>query len=305
LDNWFANRRWLIIFVSIIILALVMSLTVKGRQDITLPEKIIIDTSVFFQKILYKPANFVAGLYDDIRGLNRLHEENIVLKERLDSMTNIEAELKLLSEENQRIRDLLDFKESIRDYEVITANVVGRSPVRWDNIITIDRGKKHGIERNMAVINQDGLIGRVYAVSNYSAKILLLTDSHASSGISALILGKEDSFGVIEEYAAEYEYLLMTMIKPDIQLEKGDHVITSGYGEVFPKGLVIGTVVASKKTEGGLTQSIYIEPAVNTHNLNEVLIIKRTLMIDNSFDEIIDESEELLEEQTEGEGSIS
>lgn len=264
-------------------------MTVKGRQNVSLPEKVIIDTTAFIQKLIYKPANYVAGLYDDIRNINHIYEENRALRDTLNRMAFLQAELKIVTEENRRIRELLDIKESIRDYEIITANVVGRSPVRWDNLITIDRGRKHGIERNMAVITPEGLIGRVFSVSNFSSKVLLITDSHAPSGISAVVLGKEESFGIIEEYMPQYGYLLMSMIKPDIQMEKGDLVVTSGYGEVFPKGLIIGTVVAGRRTEVGLTQSVFIEPAAKTHSLNEVMVIKRTLMIDDEFHDTIDE----------------
>ena len=291
MENWFGNRRWLVIFVAIIVLALVMSMTVKGRQDVTLPEKIMIDTSAFIQKMIYKPASYIAGLYDDIRSLKHLYEENQSLKKTLNHVTYIQAELKIVNEENERLRDLLDLKDTIRDYQVVAANVVGRSPSRWDNVITIDRGKQHGIERNMAVINNEGLIGKVFAVSNYNSKVLLLTDSHASSGISAVVLGKEESFGVIEEYESQYGYLVMSMIKPDIQLEKGDFVVTSGLGEVFPKGLVIGTVEAAKRTEGGLTQSIYVKPGANTQNLNEVFVIQRTLTVDESLEDIGEDDE--------------
>lgn len=276
---------------AVIVLALVMSITVQGRQNITGPEKIIFDATAYLQKLIYKPAHYLAGLYDDVRRIKHLYEENSALKESLNHMVYMQAELKLVNEENRRIRELLDFKESIRDYDVIAANVVGRSPSRWDNIVTIDRGKKHGIERNMAVINHEGLIGKIYSVSNYNSKVLLLTDSHAPSGISSVVLGKEESFGVIDEYDTEYGYLLMSMIKPDIQLEKGDIVVTSGYGEVFPKGLVIGEIVAAKRTEGGLTQSVYVEPAANTQNLNELLIIKRTLRVDEVSDEAGDQEQ--------------
>ncbi|OEH84234.1 rod shape-determining protein MreC [Desulfuribacillus stibiiarsenatis] len=292
MDNWFGNRRWLFIFVSIIILALVMSMTIKERENITWVERAVIDASAFVQKLFYKPANAVVGLFDDIRKMRQLYSENKRMTEALSHMEYIQAELRIVNEENKRIRELLDFKETIRDFDVIAANVVGRSPVRWDNIITIDRGRKHGIERNMAVINEQGLIGKVYTVSNYSAKVLLMTDSHAPSGISALILGKEESFGVIEEYAPQHGYLLMSMIKPDVTVEKGDLVVTSGYGEVFPKGLVIGTVQAGRKSEGGLTQSIYVEPAALTNNLHEVLVIKRSLMIDQDFHDTIEEANE-------------
>lgn len=296
MDNWFGTRRWLLFFVAVIVLALVISITVQGRQDITGPEKIIFDITAYFQKLIYKPAHYVAGLYEDVRGIKQLYEENKSLKESLNHMVYIQAELKLVNEENQRIRELLDFKESLRDYDVIAANVVGRSPSRWDNIVTIDRGKKHGVERNMAVINHEGLVGKIYSVSNYSAKVLLLTDSHAPSGISALVLAKEQSFGVIEEYDTEYGYLVMSMIKPDVPLEKEDIVVTSGFGEVFPKGLVIGKIVAAKRTEGGLTQSVFVEPAANTQNLNELLVIKRTLLVDDNYSDEADE-----ETETEGE----
>ncbi|OEF98347.1 rod shape-determining protein MreC [Desulfuribacillus alkaliarsenatis] len=302
MENWFGQRRWMIIFIAIIVLALVMSLTVKGREEVTLPEKIILDTSAFIQKMIYKPANYVAGLYDDIRRINNLYEENHALRNTLNSMAFIQAELKIVNDENERLRKLLDLEESIRDYDLVAANVVGRSPARWDNLITIDRGSAHGIERNMAVINQEGLIGRVYTVSNYSAKVLLITDSSAPSGISAVILGKDESFGVIEEYLPEHGFLQMSMIRPDVQLERGDLVVTSGLGEVFPKGLVIGTVEAGRRTEGGLTQSVFVKPAVSTHSLNEVMVIRQTLVIDDSFNDTIDRIED---EQTVGEGTES
>lgn len=292
MQNWFDNRRYFVILLAIVILAIIMGMTIKDREDITLVEKVILDANILLQDILHKPVDLFVGVYNDIRSLASTRSENKLLHEQLDNLAYLEVDLHILAEENDRLRTLLGFKESIRDYDVIPANVVSRSQSYWDNIITIDRGEKHGIEKNMAVINHEGLVGRVFAVSSYGAKVLLITNSNAVYGVASQILDKDDSFGVIDKYNPEYSYLEMSMIKPDISIEKGDLVITSGLGGLYPKGIVIGTVDAAKKTGVGLTQSIYIVPAANIHNLNEVLVVKRQLNVDAELGKQSDDIED-------------
>lgn len=286
MNNLFGQKRWIVVFIAVIVLALMMSWSLFGRDNLTLPERIIHDVTAVVQSTIQKPAHYVAGLFADVRNINNIYSENKILKQKLNSMAHLEAELAIVTKENMSLRNLLALQESLADYDSVNALVIARSPDRWEQMLTINRGSAHGIERNMAVITDKGLLGKIYSTSRFSSRVILITDSTMTGGIAAELAGKDSSFGIVDEFVPGSGYLLMSMIQPDIQLERGDIVVSSGLGGVYPRGLVIGHVESLRRTEDGLTQTVYVKPIVDTQLVKEVSVISRILIVDELIDEV-------------------
>lgn len=270
----FTNRRLLALLFSIIVLAGLVSLTIKDRNKITWPEKLVLDSVSWMQHLLYVPVAHLSGYFEDIQQITSIYQENQLLKKNMINYASMNSHLTELEKENQRLRTMLDFKSKTTDYKMWPANVTGRSLDRWNSTITIDKGQKDGVIKDMAVISGDGgLIGRVSAVGTFSSEVVLITDSN-KSGISARVQ-ESDAVGIVTGSTNQFGGVEMGLIDREAKIEKGNHVVTSGLSDLFPKGIMIGTVTDISVDETGLMQSVKIKPAANLNNLQEVFVVQR------------------------------
>lgn len=277
MPSFFLNKRLIILLISVIVVVGLIGFSISGRDSLTWPEQFIRDSVGVVQSVLHRPAQFIGGIVDNIIEIRNVYEENKILKARLDEFVMIHAKLQEIEAENEELRAILDKKETLRDYTVIQATVIARSPDRWNELITINKGSQDGIEENMAVITAKGMIGKVTLVSPFTSTVQLLSDINRTNRISVIVKGKEDVFGLIEGYDSEKRALLFNRIPHDVEVNVGDTVITSGYGGVFPNGLVIGEIIEVVQDDYGLTQTAFVKPAADFYKVNNVMVIKRTL----------------------------
>ena len=277
MPKFFLNKRLIILLVSLMVLVALIGFSLKDRNELTWMEKFVKDTVVFMQSIVHKPAQLVAGFFENVNDLRHTYEENKRLKAHLEQYVLLQSEVESLKKENEHLRELLDKKESLRDFVAIQATVIGRNPDRWEEKLIVNKGSQHGVQKNMAVITPQGLIGKVRSVSPFSATVQLLSAKDRQNRISAFIQGDENVFGLIEGYDEEREALLLKRIPYDAKVEKGQRVFTSGLGGIFPKGLFIGEIEEVVADEYGLTQIAYIKPAANFYDIDDVIIVKRKI----------------------------
>ncbi|SFA48051.1 rod shape-determining protein MreC [Anoxybacillus pushchinoensis] len=277
MPKFFLNKRLIILLVSLMVLVALIGFSLKDRSELTWMEKFVKDTVVFMQSIVHKPAQLVAGFFENVNDLRHTYEENKRLKAHLEQYVLLQSEVESLKKENERLRELLEKKESLRDFLAIQATVIGRNPDRWKETLIVNKGSQHGVEKNMAVITPQGLIGKVRSVSPFSATVQLLSAKDRQNRISAFIQGDENVFGLIEGYDEEREALLLKRIPYDAKIKKGQRVFTSGLGGIFPKGLFIGEVEEVVADEYGLTQIAYVKPAANFYDIDDVIIVKRKI----------------------------
>lgn len=259
-----------------------MGLTLGERKSITWPEKFVKDTVSFTQSLFYKPAGVTAGFFENMSMLSDVYEENKALKRKLSDYAIDAVRLNVLEEQVGRLEDALLFTERQKlanRYIWHFAEVISASPDPFDQTININLGEKDGIRENMAVATVDGLIGIVRNVAPFSSSVQLITaiDYRVDStkAIAATTKENEESFGMIERYTPE-GFLEMNKIESTDTINKGDTVLTSGYGEVFPKGLIIGTVESRGVSDSGITHKAMIRPAANLNGakLRQVFVIE-------------------------------
>ncbi|MDD5135987.1 MAG: rod shape-determining protein MreC [Candidatus Omnitrophica bacterium] len=197
-----------------------------------------------------------------------LREENRLLRARIDLLNRKIEELKIVSSDNDRLKELLNFRKTI-PFTTIPAQVIGRDPSNWSNSIIIDKGLSGGIKQNKAVLSTKGLVGRVLEVGRYSSKILLITDPNSKVGVmiqrnrqGGILVGRPDS------------RCRMIYIALDSDVMPGDRVITAGFGTIFPKDIIVGEVVRVDKEPGRLYKSALIKTAEDLSKLEEVMCIR-------------------------------
>lgn len=294
MPQFFMNKRLIILLVSIIILVALIGFSLRDREQLSWPEQFIKDTTGLVQSAVSRPTQYIAGFIKNLQDLQNTYTENKELKTRLDELARLESEVQTLKKDNAELKEILDKKDSLSEFEPKQATVIGRNPDRWNEILIINKGSKDGIEKDMAVITANGLIGKVKSRQTFTSTVQLLSSMDPTNRISAEIQGKEESyFGLIEGYDKEKGLLLLKRIPSEAKVEKGQTVISSGKGGVFPKSLLIGKVVDVVPAEYGLTQTAYVKPGANFYDIEHVMVVKRGTLKPELKDMIDDKEEEL------------
>jgi rod shape-determining protein MreC len=294
MPQFFLNKRLIILLVSMIILVALIGFSIRDRKQLTWPEQFMKDTTGFVQSLVSKPANYVAGFFENLNDLQNTYNENKELKKRVDKIASLEAEVQLLEKENKKLNDVLGKKETLRDYDPTQATVIARNPDRWNEQVIINKGSVTGIKKKMAVVTASGLIGKVNSVNKFTSTVQLLSANDPKNRISAVILGgDQEVHGLIMGYDEKKKLLLLKQIPADAKVAKKQNVVTSGLGGIFPEGLPIGKVVKVVPDEYGLTQTAYIKPGADFYDIENVMVIQRKMAQPQSSDMVDDKGEEL------------
>lgn len=267
--------------IGFLLLIVLIGLTIGGREKLTLPERFLKDAVGFMQQIVYRPAGAVAGFFQDIGQLHEVYKENEQLRMLAAAYARDKVEYNFIKSENERLKEELKFTESqkeMNDYKYMIAQVISINNDANNRTININLGSKHGVEKNMAVVTVDGLVGLVNSVTPFTASVTPYTELNATTTtfnpISATVMGKEsDSFGILSQYDTENERIIMSKIGEEDPMVKGDVVITSGLGNIYPRGLRIGEIESLKVGDFGLTHVATIKPFANLNQLTEVFVV--------------------------------
>lgn len=183
------------------------------------------------------------------------------------TLRNLTSRLEEISRENERLRTLLAFKQR-SPRRMVAVQVIGRDISDWSRTILIDRGVKEGIREGMPVVAGGALAGKVIEAGSRVSKVMLLTDP--DSRVACLIQESRQAGLVAGTVGGK---ILMKYIDLDAEVKPGELVITSGFGEIYPKGLVVGKVEGVMSESRGLYKCARILPQVNFSQLEEVLVI--------------------------------
>jgi rod shape-determining protein MreC len=216
-------------------------------------------------QILYAPF-YQAG--EKIRGLYQVQRENHELRKDLAALTvenNILEEERL---ENQRLRQLLEFK-NILDFEVIPAEVIARDPNFRVNTVLISAGARLGVQRYLPVIDIRGLVGKVTeAFPDYSSVQMLFDPGFKVSGL----VQRSRVAGIVAWKGGQLLELEYVPSAADVQV--GDEIVTSGLSRIYPTGLKIGRVTRVSRDPQSLFKIVEISPFADLYNVEELFIIK-------------------------------
>ncbi|MWC28748.1 rod shape-determining protein MreC [Paenibacillus sp. MMS18-CY102] len=282
LFNLMRNKRLFVLMIGLILFIAVLGFSLNDRK-LSAPEKFVNDSVAYVQQWFYKPAGYIAGLFEDIGSIRSLHEENENLRTMAAAYTRDKIKYNRIEQENVRLQEKLKFTErqkKLNDYEYLIAQVVAISPDPYNPTIRINLGSENGIKKDMAVVSEDGLVGIVDKVSAFSSSVQPITSldekSPSSKSISVTVLGRElESFGIISTYDKESGRLIMSRIPEKDPMMVGDTVITSGLGNVFPSGLVIGTVETPPQAgDFGLTKVASVKPLADFDRPTELFVVK-------------------------------
>ena len=197
--------------------------------------------------------------------------ENQQLKNKNSELEQSLRELENIRTENETLKEYLGLSEKYGEYKTVPGYIIDKDISNYSKTIIINIGKKDGIEENMTVIADEGLVGHVISVTDNTAKVRTIVDT--SSSISCLMSTNKDSI-VCKGTLDNNSELKAMYIPTDANLVQGDSVDTSGLGGIYPKGIHVGTVKKIISTQNITDRYAIVETAVDFNKLNTVLVIK-------------------------------
>ena len=211
--------------------------------------------------------NWIGGLQENYDTIAGFRAENERLRRRIQSLEVERQKLLEAQATNARLKQLLDFRGALPG-PAVTASIIANSASSWFQSCLLDKGSADGVRKGMAVVTPLGVVGQVVAVTPRTAKVLLLTDPN--SGIDVLVQ-RTRARGIVSGSLENGTVLKYVKRSEDIQ--EGDRLITSGTDGVFPKGMMVGTVIKVMKQHIGLFQFVEVLPAVQSSRVEEVQIV--------------------------------
>lgn len=210
---------------------------------------------------------------DDLEDLRAVRSENEALRAQVAELMLENNTLLQERYELEDLRELLNLEEEYSELNTMAANVIGKDSGNWFDMFIIDRGSNDGIQVDMNVIADGGLVGIVTKVGPDWAQVRSIIDD--MSNVSAMILKNSDLCYVRGdlEMMTEGTLQLNELRDADDEVEQGDKVVTSHTSAKFHKGILIGYVNELTMDANNLTKSGSLTPAVDFEHLTTVLVI--------------------------------
>ena len=249
----------------------------KTRTESTIVERSLLAITSPFTQLNHDAIEAMRKSAARYLFLSQVEERAEVLERENKVLLGEALKSRAIGEELQRVKELCEFKAEHRDFTTVPARVIGRDVSQFFQVmrIKLDTDGLSGIKEGMAVITDDGVVGRIDRVAQGYADVMLVTD--ARSQVHATVPGK----GVIgsvkgngkrNEFTAQFVHL--DKVERGAPLAVGDAVLTTGHDRVFPAGLEIGHIADAAPTQSGPYQEFVLAAAVSYATLEEVLIVK-------------------------------
>ena len=256
--NFFIKHSAWFIFAIYTILSLVLLF-----KDNPYQQSVYLTSANQVSAAVYKAFNGVTS-YFHLRGINEsLQQRNAALEMELIELRNQVADMELLAPDSLR-------HNVTGQYTFVMAQVIQASIAQPNNYITINRGYLDGVNPEMGVIDQNGVVGIVNVAGPHAARVISLLNPHIrlscklrDSGFYGSLVwdGKDPRYAVLEELPRHVEF------------DKGDTVVTSGYSAVFPPGLIVGTIVGRQTGKNASFESLRVKLTTNFSQLSSVRVV--------------------------------
>lgn len=283
MQKFFSNKKLIILLVTLIVCMGFIAMSVGLRNSKKSPSFIRQfgnDVTGITNQVVSVPANGIGKGVDALTDLINTYQENKALKAQLDDLAQTKVQAQTLKEENKNLKKELNLAGTLTDYTTLNASVFSRNPDNWQNSLVINKGALAGLKKNMPVMSESGIIGRISEVNKTNAKVELVSSTGRNSNGFAAVVNTKDGKqvnGIMTGYNSDKKQLKLGQIKTDTAIAKGDKVVTSGLGGLTPKGLYLGKVASVKKDDYGLALTVYVTPAADLNNLTVVTVIKRSI----------------------------
>jgi rod shape-determining protein MreC len=268
------KERAVIIMIPLLVLQLaLLSLQIQNPSGVVLLKTWTLTAQAPVVSVSAGITDWVRRSWSNYIWMVGARAQNERLQETVRQLALLNSSYEQIRQENARLRRLLTINEDF-SYHTIGARVVARTPSFLSNVIYINRGSADGVPYDAPVLSGDGIIGRTILVSRNQSQVQLITNPDASIGV---MLERTRTPGVLK--GSGDNLLDLNYIGNAEQVNVGDILLSSGLDGIFPKGLVIGKVVESRKGTG-VFRTIKVQPGVDLIRIEEISVLIKNASID-------------------------
>ncbi len=267
--------------VAAAVLALTFFLVLRTTNQVSIAENAVGTLLSPIQRAFSSATIFVRDTVTGVKDYFYITEELAKTKQKLTDAQIQLMEYREAAQENDRLKSLLKSSERYGQLDPIYARVINKNPSVYFSTFSINVGTNDGVKVNMAVINGDGLVGRVYEVGATYAKVMTL--ANADSTVACIVERTRNEglmYGPVDP-DADVLQCQMRFLPQVNEISSGDAVITAGQDGIYPKGLPVGTVTSvSRQQTGESDRSILVQPIVDFLRIEEVLVLRVNVATD-------------------------
>ncbi|MEO8206939.1 MAG: rod shape-determining protein MreC [Chthoniobacterales bacterium] len=213
----------------------------------------------------------IAAMGKGLKTLDELETENAQLITDNKIMRVENQLLRDLEKENQKLRHALEYRQRA-NFKLLPARVIGRDASAWWNTIRINRGFEDGVEEDMTVVTEDGLVGKTTTIAKNECLVLLITDENCRVAAKVNDLAEQGILSGLRVQSADKPQMHLNYLTKNAALEAGQKISTIGVsGGVFPPGIPLGTIQSFRTRE--LDSQAIVTPAVDIPNVEDVFIV--------------------------------
>jgi len=284
MESFFVRYRNLVVLLAVLLaqiigLAMQVHRTDSGHNSVDAKDAAGVRLiRLWADSLVTPPERFFHGsrigtlsVWDNYIALRHTREQNRDLQKTIDRLRLEQAALLEDAKQGQRLQALVDFQQKYI-YKTLAAQAIGSSGSEQSRVFYIDKGSDYKLERDMAVITADGIVGKVRDVFPHTAQVLAINDQSSGAGV---ILETTRIRGILRGSAAGRPQIVG--ILADQRIQPGEKVLTAGGDQIFPRGLPVGVVekvVPDPERDSFI--NVIVKPAAHLDRLDEVLVITST-----------------------------
>ena len=260
-------RKYALLLLVLAVCLLMLTVQTRGGGTGRITDALSVLTTPF-QVVLVKLHRGAIALWTEYIDWKSARRENAGLRFENEGLRLQSLQVQETSQENARLRRLLSLRERL-PLSTLPSEVIGRESGGWVRSVTVNRGIGDGIATQTPVVVPDGLVGRVVRVRPGNSIVQLLNDPASTIGA---IAQRTRTVGLVEgdpSGAVRFKF----MARDGASIGPGDLIVTSGQGNIFPKGLPVGRVTAIEDKGSALFHFAVLAPAVDFARLEEVLLL--------------------------------
>lgn len=268
------KRKYLVVIILLIVclLLFIFSFIINDKRKLSDIEKIIKDSTLTVNRLINKPINYVEDKINEIKESNNLYQKYDKLSRKYEKTKLLELKYEESKKEIEELKNTLKLNKNINE-KYINASVITRNIGYFYNELTIDKGTKHNIKTNMAVITNNGLIGTISKVTRNNSVVKLITTDDTNNKISIKVKVDDDYlYGLMVGYDKKTNCFIVEGIADNKEIPKNSIVTTTGLNDI-PSGILIGKVKEIKKDNFDLARTLLVKSSVNFDNINYVTVV--------------------------------
>lgn len=272
--EWIKKHSKKFVAALLIVVPLAMAVSSSGAtvgESTTGPTRAAAGATTALKSGIHGVVGTVGNLVGRLGSDPELEEENEELRDEVARLQEEKTRLIGVLQENARLREMVGFQQDHPEFDLVPARVVGRDISPYFRVLKLRIESDADLEERMPVVAPEGVVGQIHRVYHGGADVVIAADTRSridAVGQRNRAPGIVVGLGEDSNYRARVAY-----VSQRDELQKGDTMVTSGMGGVFPRELRIGTLVEVDSPEDQLFQEVIVEPAVDFSRLQEVFII--------------------------------